>query len=189
MLIVCDTNTIVLSYITPWNFPVPDRLVTSTGGFEVLCSYSWKYAPFPSNTYINTSTPTFTILVPGCPTKWAPPAVPAWLPPNNNMAWVDQHAYRVPVHQFEPTFQAMMVMNPNIRLNDTNIIINRNSLMHLMDFASLTMKLGSQFRVDPSLVKNTLVVGGKAPNASVQPVRSGYRRSFEECGGFAERGR
>lgn len=53
-------------------------------------------------------------------------------------------------------FQSLSVMNPEARFDQVDIVINRNSLGHLLRFASGTCQ--KSFRLDLAMVHNTLVV-------------------------------
>lgn len=62
----------------------------------------------------------------------------------------------MPIHPFEPVFQAMFITNPNMRLDEVDIIVNRNSLRKLLDFVS--GKQQGAFRMDLHMVKDTLFI-------------------------------
>ena len=139
--------------------------VTTTEGYEFLCSYNWKQSTTP------------TIYVPGTPPKWNPPPLPKQLQKDWGEHWVDQHAERVPRFQFEPIFQALAIMNPNVRFNDVDIVVNRNTLQKLYDFASFKRSY-RQFHVDLDLIGTTLFIGRKEKN-SITEAQGGYGRNFE----------
>jgi phage anti-repressor protein len=152
--------------IAHWEVKSSFEPVKSTGGYEFLCSYSWK------------QTVRNTIYVPGTPLKWTPPALPKQLAPDTGFHWCDQHGHRVPRHQFEPVFQALVVMNPTVRFNNIDIVVNRNTLQKLFNFFSF--KRGQAFHVDLDMVKNTLFIGRREAKAKTKQY-SGYRRNFEEA--------
>lgn len=62
----------------------------------------------------------------------------------------------MPRYPFEPMFQSMSAMNPEVRFDHIDIVINRNSLTHLLRFANGTGQ--KSFRLDLAMVHNTLVV-------------------------------
>lgn len=62
----------------------------------------------------------------------------------------------MPRYPFEPMFQSMSVMNPTASFDQVDLIINRNSLTHLLRFANGTGQ--KSFRLDLAMVHNTLVV-------------------------------
>ncbi|PVH90902.1 hypothetical protein DM02DRAFT_636480, partial [Periconia macrospinosa] len=117
--------------------------VSSESGFEVLCGYNWHEDEK-------------TISVPGGPPKWAPLPLPATLSPNSDHRNMDQVTTQVPVHPFEPVFQAMSITNPDMRLDEVDIIVNRNSLRKLLDFVSGKQQYA--FRMDLHMVKDTLFI-------------------------------
>ncbi|KAF2125930.1 hypothetical protein P153DRAFT_258559, partial [Dothidotthia symphoricarpi CBS 119687] len=149
-----------------WEVLAHPTPISSAPGYEFLCSYTWA----------QTAAGNPTIYVPGRPPKWTPPALPTQLEKDHGHQWRDQHAYRTPTHQFEPVFQALAVMNPNVRFDDVDVVVNRNSLQKLFDFA--TFKRGTQFHVSLDMVHNTLFIGRQERNARTAP-NSGYGRSFE----------
>lgn len=150
--------------IAHWEVETSTEPVTSTGGYEFLCSYSWKQAARA------------TIYVPGTPAKWTPPALPKQLAQDDGYYWCDQHGHRVPRHQFEPSFQSLAVMNPTVRFNDVDIVANRNTLQKLYKFASF--KRGKPFHVELNMVQNTLFIGRKEKKAKTRQ-ECGYGRTFE----------
>lgn len=117
----------------------------------------------------------------GGPPKWAPPALPVTLTQDSGSQFVDQNAFRVPKYPFEPAFQALSIMNPNIRLDETDILVNRNSLRKLLDFAA--GKRQDPFRMDLHMVKDTLFISRKEKNARSMihgSHNSGYGHSLED---------
>ncbi|KAJ4324632.1 hypothetical protein N0V94_001202 [Neodidymelliopsis sp. IMI 364377] len=78
---------------------------------------------------------------------------------------------------FEPIFQALAVMNPCIRFNDVDVVVNRNTLMKLFDFAS-SKRGKAQFHVDLNMVENTLFIGRKE-KIPKRSAGNGYGRNFE----------
>jgi hypothetical protein len=76
----------------------------------------------------------------------------------------------------------MAIMNPDIALNDVDIIVNRNSLRKLLDFAA--GKRQDAFCMGLHMVKDTLVISRKEMNAR-QMVRgmpnAGYGHNFEKA--------
>jgi hypothetical protein len=151
--------------IAPWEVENSTEPVTSSGGYEFLCSYSWKQTAKP------------TIYVPGTPPQWTPPSLPKMLDQDSGFYWCDQHAHRVPRHQFEPVFQALAVMNPTAQFNNVDIVVNRNSLRKFLAFVSFNRGEG-QFHVDLTMVHNTLFIGRKEAKAKPQNKR-GYGHNFE----------
>jgi hypothetical protein len=143
--------------------------VSSKNGYKLMCSYSWK----------KTKTP--TIYVPGSPAVFIPYNISKQkgirLALDSGRHWVDQHAKRVPKHQFEPVFQALTVVNPEVLFNDVDIVVNRSSLMMLVRF--LRNQSSQAFHLDLDIVQNTLFLGRKVKNAMVESTEGSYGRTFE----------
>lgn len=152
-------------WIAHWEVKANPHKVTSSDGYEFLCSYSWKNTALPS------------IYVPGVPRVWDPPLTPKQLPKDKGNSWCDQHGHRVPKFQFEPVFQALATMNKLIRFDNVDIVVNRNTLQKLFSFASY--RRGEQFHADLNMVGKTLFIGRKERSARVH-TDGGFGRSFEE---------
>ncbi|KAF2681935.1 hypothetical protein K458DRAFT_444428 [Lentithecium fluviatile CBS 122367] len=104
------------------------------------------------------------ISVPGGPPKWAPLPLPVTLSTDCHHQIMDQATIQVPIHPFEPVFQATSVMNPDIRLDEFDII--------------------DPFRMDLNMVKETLFICHKEQNNRslvYGPHNSGYGHSFENA--------
>lgn len=72
------------------------------------------------------------------------------------MHFRDTNVARMRRYPFEPMFQSMSVMNPKARFDHVDLVINRNSLTHLMRFANGTSQ--KSFRLDLAMVHKTLIV-------------------------------
>jgi hypothetical protein len=161
-----DTGTLVCT-IAATSLEPDSTKVSSEGAFKTLCSYNWQNDG--------------AIFVPGGPPKWTPPPLPVTLPQDTGRHFMDQNAHRVPKHPFEPAFQALSIMKPNMNLDTVDIVANRNSFRKLIDFAG-----GS--RRDPwcmglHLVNNTLFISRKERNATQMihgAANSGYGHNFEK---------
>ncbi|CAO2652933.1 Nn.00g023440.m01.CDS01 [Neocucurbitaria sp. VM-36] len=163
-----DTNELVRT-ILPTSLQSDDIKVSSELGFETLCSYNWQ---IDGN----------AILVPGGPPKWVPPPLPIVLPEDDGRQFKNCNALRVPKYPFEPAFQAMSIMNPNIPLDEVDLIVNRNSLRKLLDFAS--GKRQDPFCMGLHMVKDTLFITRKEKHARMMihgAANSGYGHNFEEA--------
>jgi hypothetical protein len=162
-----------------------DAEVSSEANFQVLCSYNWQkdgrtiFVPGISHSFCTFSYSLMPLL--GGPPKWAPPALPVTLARDSGFQFVDQNAFRVPRYPFEPVFQALSIMNPNIRLDETDIIVNRNSLRKLLDFAA--EKRQDPFRMDLHMVKDTLFISRKEKKDRLMihgSRNTGYGHSLED---------
>jgi len=98
--------------------------VSSSAGFELLCTYNW----------VSTAVP--TIFVPGGPPQWTPVTLPITLRKDSGKHFIDQNAFRAPAYPFEPMFAALDVMKPSFEFGGVDIVTNRNSLRKLLNFAS-----------------------------------------------------
>ncbi|RTE73908.1 hypothetical protein BHE90_011660 [Fusarium euwallaceae] len=147
-----------------------DVAVTSDGGYELLCSYNWIIRPQP------------TVYVPGEPPRLVTRSLPMRVSPDSGVHFIDQNSCRVPKYPFEVVFQAMNVMNPTFKFNDLDVLTNRNSLRHLLDFCR--GKCRDSFRIDLYLVQNTLVIE-RRERSTKEMIRgygnSGFGHSFEEA--------
>jgi hypothetical protein len=142
------------------------KLVTYRGGYKVICTYSWKQVEDP------------TIYVPGTPARWTPPDTLRKLNPDEGRHWIDQHAARAAVHQFEPLFQALFVANPELRFDDIDIVINRTTLLNLLKFVSKKSVQAFHFTLD--LIGKTLFVGRKVAHAKGSPAEGSCGHNFEK---------
>jgi hypothetical protein len=140
--------------------------VTSSEGYEILCSYSWKHTEQP------------TIYAPGTPAKFTPSDLPIQIEADTGRHYRDQHTRRVPLYQFEPIFQALAVMNPDLRFNDVDIVANRSSLQSLHEFAQGKKK--QEFHLDLNMVGKTLFMGRKVKDAMTTSPPGSYGRNFED---------
>ncbi|KAK3202218.1 hypothetical protein GRF29_161g567714 [Pseudopithomyces chartarum] len=86
---------------------------------EVLCTYEWKRTSLEKDSGEKPA-----IYVPGFGNRFSAPSLPHRMKEDTGTAWQDQHLYRVFQQQFEPLFQAMSVMNPGVRFNDVNVVID-----------------------------------------------------------------
>ncbi|KAH8694151.1 hypothetical protein BGW36DRAFT_217379 [Talaromyces proteolyticus] len=118
--------------------------VTSSAGYEFLCSYNWVGSQEPR------------IYVPGSPRELdlKQEELPFTVPVDAGQSFIDQNAYKSRKHQFEPLFLALDIMKPDFKFNDVDLVADRTSLRRLMKFAA--GKLGDIFRVDLRVVQNTL---------------------------------
>ncbi|KAG6367767.1 hypothetical protein INS49_001962 [Diaporthe citri] len=68
----------------------------------------------------------------------------------------DANIAQMPLYPFEPMFQSLSVLNPGFRFDGVDLVINRNSLSHLLRFVHGVVK--QDFRFDLAVVHNTLIV-------------------------------
>ncbi|KAF2703853.1 hypothetical protein K504DRAFT_391633 [Pleomassaria siparia CBS 279.74] len=169
-----NTSDVVQQIDIPSIDPCTNK-VTSDAGFELICTYNWIEQTKKKNNGQE-------IYVPGCPPKWLPHQLPVKLQPDQGAQYVDQNAYRLPQYPFEPIFWALDIMNPHARLNDVDIVCNRNSLRKLLDLAS--GRRPDPFVMHLHLLQETLFITRKERNAR-NMIRgggqSGYGHNFEKA--------
>lgn len=107
-----------------------------------------------------------------------PLALPKQLVQHTGFHWCDEHVHRASRHQFKPFLQALAVMNPTVRANDIDIVVNRNMLQKPYNFASF--KRGRAFYVDLDMVQNTIFISHWEAKARGQQ-QSGYGSNFKEA--------
>ncbi|KAF6830833.1 hypothetical protein CMUS01_07596 [Colletotrichum musicola] len=161
--------------------------VTSSAGFQVLCSYSWQRGK-PA-----------TIRVPGGPRFWVERELPLKLPPNKGRFFIDQNRVRMGDRPMEPLLRAADFMDaaveeatrPKLKMDDVDVISLGNSLRRLLVFVSGARKY-MPFRLDLSLVQDTLIIERcdmkytEFPNGQEW---CGWGRSFERAFTANYRGR
>ncbi|KAF2275378.1 uncharacterized protein EI97DRAFT_73416 [Westerdykella ornata] len=131
--------------VTPSQIPIHKA-------FTTICSYNWKIAPlaFP------------TIFVPGAPRKYVPLPLPQHFPLDQGTYYMNENAYRAPRHRYEPMFQAMAIMQPDMRMNAIDVVVDRGCLKPLMEVAGKKNRR-KPFCIAAQRIRNTLflrVAGG-----------------------------
>jgi hypothetical protein len=145
----------------------PDT-VSSADGYSLGSSYSFM------------DKEKTTISVPGSPPVFKRPRAedfPLRVAPDTGYHFMDEHAERAPIYQYEPAFQAMALMSPDTRLNDVDIVINRTTILNLIKFLKGTSF--QEFHLHLDFEKNTLFIGRQVRNAKVRSTRNSYGRNFE----------
>ncbi|KAI9755730.1 MAG: hypothetical protein M4579_004160 [Chaenotheca gracillima] len=102
----------------------PTSVKAGISGYKCIASYNW----------LNSSKP--KILVPGCPPIWDPPAQSWNLKPDSGEVFIDQNAARYAAFPTEPMFRALYEMDPDLDLDDIDVVICRNSMGKLLDYVS-----------------------------------------------------
>jgi hypothetical protein len=139
----------VLESITPDTItPVVEEIIWKEDP-ELLCSYT-----FQGNTNRENN-----VYVPGAPPKWTPPTLPRTLSLDRGFQCLDHNHGRSPEFPYEPMFCALETMNPKARLDEIDIIADRNNLRNLLRF--IQGKTTDPFRLDLQLVNNTLFLTRK----------------------------
>lgn len=178
-----NTDTLVHT-ISAISLEPDDTAVTSNTRFETLCSYNWlkdgSAIVVPGMHCSVLKFQTQLIRSTGGAPRWKPRNLPVTLSLDRGYQLVDEDSFRVPKYPFEPVFQALSVENPNIRLDNVDVVANRNSLRKLLDFAAGRRQY--PFRMDLHMVGNTLFVSRKEKSARAMingSINSGYGHSFE----------
>jgi hypothetical protein len=137
-------HTITLSSIN--NEEIPDQICLTN--YQQVASYNWTDEKVP------------TILVPGRPPKWSPPALPTTLKNDKGRVFINQNGARCS-NPMTPIFSALHIMYPAQSLRDVcdmrnvDLITDRSNLRKLSYFASGQVRQG--FRIDVEIVENTMV--------------------------------
>ncbi|KAH8752665.1 hypothetical protein F5882DRAFT_368496 [Hyaloscypha sp. PMI_1271] len=156
-------DTIEVSSLKPADTPV-----SSSTGYELICSYNWANHKAP------------TTYVPGGAAVWKDMSLPISVPKDSGMHFIDQNASRIPTYPFEVVFQAIEVMRPSLRFDTVDVLINRNSMRKLLDFCHGRNQ--DSFRINLHIVRNTLIIERCEKNAK-EMIRgsggSGYGHNFE----------
>ena len=161
-----NANDLIVLRLTPDYVQQSTIPVSSRDGYDTLCSYSWKQTDVP------------TIYVPGTPATFTKPdTFPLQLDPDTGLHYIDQHTHRVPKHQYEPVFQALAVVNPDVRFNNVDIVVNRSSLQNLLKFVN--DKAFQAFHLDLDIEGSTLFIGRKVYKGRVSSAPGSYGRNFE----------
>ncbi|KAL2282567.1 hypothetical protein FJTKL_10636 [Diaporthe vaccinii] len=178
-----------IGQIQPESLQPCAHLVTSASGFELLCSYSWRAEPkkkhkkqpkTEAQTDPGRRSARPQIYVPG----EAPVAIPHELPfvvtsRSKTVHHRDANVARMPLYPFEPMFQSLSVLNPGFRFDDVDLIINRNSLSHLLRFVNGSVK--HNYRLDLAMVHNTLIVTPAWQRVSeINRDKDNHGRDFED---------
>lgn len=112
--------------------------VASTTDFDFLCSYTWGSPKTRVPDQIGTDSknrPLPTICVPGDAPRILPHNLPKRVPAQAlHTAYRDANIARFRLAPWRPMFRALEIMRPDYRLNDVDLIINRNALQTLLLF-------------------------------------------------------
>ncbi|KAK1842353.1 geranylgeranyl pyrophosphate synthetase [Colletotrichum chrysophilum] len=132
-------GTITLDEILPSTVPI-----TTTGGFETLCSYNW----------VDTKDP--TIIVPGGAAKFNSPVLPVRLKRDIGYTFCDLNRAKAPRQPFKGLFTALAVMSPNTKLDDVDVILTRGAFQTLHKFVK--SGCSTAFILQMNVINKTLVL-------------------------------
>ncbi|ORY10798.1 hypothetical protein BCR34DRAFT_442131, partial [Clohesyomyces aquaticus] len=137
--------------------------------FEHLASYSWLEGDIP------------TIVVPGSPPLWSPPAEPLKLEPDSGRVYLDENAARIPDAPLEPLFSALFAQNPNFKMGNVDVITDRNNIRKLLRFLDGTSSESFQIHVGIVDGKRALFTRMDHETTTVIQGFRGYGRNFEKA--------
>lgn len=116
---------------------LPSSGPAQISNFQCIASYNW----------LDKSEP--TILVPGSPATWSPPAHRRRLEPDKGEVFIDQNAARYSSFPLEAMFRAIYGVRPEINLDDVDVVICRNTMAKLFDFVTVNSK---NFEIDVEII-------------------------------------
>ncbi|KUI54677.1 hypothetical protein VP1G_02095 [Cytospora mali] len=141
-----------------------DKEVRSKRKIEVLCEYTWIQTT-PSQEKRGDIFP--AIYVPGNTRNWRGLRLRSSLNQEDLYTAVsrtvrDEHAFLQPHYQYEPTFRALELANPNFSFKDVDIVTDCETLAHLLAFIcgprATRTPVTKPFRIDLFTVRNTLFI-------------------------------
>lgn len=133
-----------------------DQPVTSTTDFEFLCSYTWGA---PSLREERSKGLPYTICVPGDAPRMVYHSLPQpfhAIKSDKAITYRDANLGRLKRGPWRPMFRALQIMRPGYKLDDVDIIINRNVLQSLLRFAK--GQKSENFRLNLAMIGDTLLV-------------------------------
>ncbi|KAI9807570.1 MAG: hypothetical protein M1825_005510 [Sarcosagium campestre] len=134
--------------------------------FRLIASYNW----------LDRSEP--TILVPGAPAVWSPPAEPRRLQPDSGRVFVDQNAARCAASPMEPMFRALYEAHPRYDFDDHDAVLCRNCMGKLFDYVSSNSK---DFEMDVEIVDKVAIFVRKEKKSTETIVGfRGFGHTFPE---------
>jgi len=164
--------------------PVPFELGASIDNIDIKTIFIEEAAPTISDVkyvasynWLDYSNP--TILVPGSPPAWTPPASDITLPQDSGDVFRDVNAARYPSYPTEPAIRALLLMQENPDLKSLDIVACGSTLGKLLSFASSDSR---GFRFDVDLIGNTVFFIRKesSPTELIKDIR-GYGHTFPEA--------
>ena len=166
----------LIKFIDPTQTKGSTTPISSSAGFELLCTYNWISTPAPS------------IYVPGGPPRWKPVTLPKTLPKDAGTHFIDQNAFRAPMFPFEPMFAALDLMKPDFDFGEVDVVTNRNSLRKLLNFAS--GRVSESFRIDVDMVHRTMFLTRRerVRRTKSGARNAGYGHNFERAFTEMEKG-
>ncbi|KAF3484284.1 uncharacterized protein GIQ15_03608 [Arthroderma uncinatum] len=135
--------------------------------FEYIASYNWLDGKSP------------TILVPGSPPAWTPPAADPKLKPDSEEVFRDINAARYALYPMEPIFRSLRALKPEYDLQSTDIVGCGSTFGNLMRFARSESR---PFRFDVDVIGDTvLFVRRESSPTEVIADLQGYGHTFPDA--------
>ncbi|KZO93594.1 hypothetical protein CALVIDRAFT_600565 [Calocera viscosa TUFC12733] len=158
-----------LAVITKPTIDRIDNTEVKIEDFRSIASYNWlEDAAKP------------TIVVPGEPPVWSPPAASFQLAPDSKPDYIDQNRAHLDKWPIEPLLQSVKQMVPSFDLSSVDIITSRNNLRKLLRFVLGTV-VEDYFRIDAELVGEALVLmRWEAAQVERASQFRGYGANFKE---------
>ncbi|KAG6108896.1 hypothetical protein E4U14_003447 [Claviceps sp. LM454 group G7] len=129
-----------------------------------------------------------TIAVPGVPSLWNPPGVPARIQPpkDSGLDDIGDNAIRIARRPMEPLFRAIFTMKPSFDVRTIDVISDRHNILKLLSFidSSSERDKGESCTIKLELVRNTLLMCRQETNVtqSLAPYQlRGYGHEFEKA--------
>lgn len=147
---------------------------TKVTNVKHLSSYNWVDASVP------------TIVIPGSPPLWSPPAAAQKLKKDSGLIYIAQNAARHPKSPLEPLFRALYVSDPSFDMRSIDVVTDRNNIRKLLSFVNPRLNRGERepFTIDVEVVKSTAMFC-RAETKTVQYVGShnfmGFGHEFEKA--------
>lgn len=118
----------------------------------------------------------------GSPPIWNDPTLPFKVTKDNFTAFVDQNAYRLPVHPLQPLIASVLYIDPQYDFKDLALITDRNNLRKLLRWLrgrGLDSQTVREFRIDVQRIGRTVLFVRKEPKV-VEVARLGYGLGLEK---------
>ncbi|KAE9364907.1 hypothetical protein N431DRAFT_549309 [Stipitochalara longipes BDJ] len=133
---------------------------------EYVASYNWLDGGNP------------TILVPGSPPAWTPPAEGHQLKQDEGDFFRDINAAHYPSYPMEPAMRSILALQPNFDLQSVDLVGCGSTIGNLLRFAGSQTK---PFRFDVDVVGDTILFVRRenSPTELIKDVR-GYGHTFPE---------
>ncbi|KAK1981577.1 geranylgeranyl pyrophosphate synthetase [Colletotrichum cereale] len=134
---------------------------------ELVASYNWLDKKAPS------------VLIPGAPPRWTPPAKTEQLEEDSGIYHRDKNAARYPAHPMEPTAQAVLTMHPEPFEKPVDIVGCGSTIGNLLRFVRGDER---PFRMLVEVVGGAvhLIRRENSPTETIPDVR-GYGHTFPEA--------